>query len=93
MVEEQARHARLERGEVGAVTRDTRLNLGAVLLVVGSSRLDGFCRQFIRLRDAGGMLSDIFTQANSRFNNPVNLKRRHVANVQPTGRRLGKAVG
>jgi len=28
-----------------------------------------------KLRDAGGLLGEIFTQANSRFNNPVNLRR------------------
>jgi type I restriction enzyme M protein len=28
-----------------------------------------------KLRDAGGLLGEIFTQANARFNNPVNLRR------------------
>ena len=30
-----------------------------------------------KLRYAGGLLGDIFTQATSRFNNPVNLRRLH----------------
>ena len=30
---------------------------------------------FRKLREAGGLLADIFAQATPRFNNPVNLKR------------------
>src|ERR1035438_5133335 len=41
----------------------------------GTKLLDHYNEVLRKLRDAGGMLGDIFTQANSRFNNPVNLRR------------------
>jgi type I restriction enzyme M protein len=41
----------------------------------GTRLLDHYNEVLRKLRDAGGMLGDIFTQANSRFNNPVNLRR------------------
>src|SRR4029078_11503925 len=37
--------------------------------------LDHYSEILRALRDTGGLLGDIFTQANSRFNNPVNLHR------------------
>ena len=41
----------------------------------GTDLLDHYNETLRKLRDAGGLLGDIFTQANSRFNNPVNLRR------------------
>jgi type I restriction enzyme M protein len=41
----------------------------------GTKLLDHYNEVLRKLRDEGGMLGDIFTQANSRFNNPVNLRR------------------
>lgn len=41
----------------------------------GTKLLDHYNDTLRTLRDAGGLLGDIFTQANSRFNNPVNLRR------------------
>lgn len=41
----------------------------------GTKLLDHYNEVLRKLRDAGGILGDIFAQANSRFNNPVNLKR------------------
>jgi type I restriction enzyme M protein len=41
----------------------------------GTKLLDHYNEVLRKLRDGGGMLGDIFTQANSRFNNPVNLRR------------------
>jgi type I restriction enzyme M protein len=41
----------------------------------GTDLLDHYNETLRKLRDAGGMLGDIFTQATSRFNNPVNLRR------------------
>jgi type I restriction enzyme M protein len=41
----------------------------------GIDLLDHYNETLRKLRDAGGLLGEIFTQANSRFNNPVNLRR------------------
>ena len=41
----------------------------------GTDLLDHYNDTLRTLRDAGGLLGDIFTQANNRFNNPVNLRR------------------
>src|SRR5580658_1008818 len=41
----------------------------------GTDLLDHYNDTLRKLRDAGGMLGDIFTQATNRFTNPVNLKR------------------
>src|SRR5260370_4368655 len=41
----------------------------------GIDLLDHYNEVLRKLRDAGGLLGEIFTQANSRFNNPVNLRR------------------
>jgi type I restriction enzyme M protein len=41
----------------------------------GTKLLDHYNEVLRKLRDAGGLLGDIFTQANSRFSNPVNLRR------------------
>jgi type I restriction enzyme M protein len=41
----------------------------------GTELLDHYNETLRKLRDAGGLLGDIFTQATSRFNNPVNLRR------------------
>jgi type I restriction enzyme M protein len=41
----------------------------------GTELLDHYNEVLRKLRDAGGLLGDIFTQATSRFNNPVNLRR------------------
>lgn len=41
----------------------------------GTKLLDHYNEVLRKLRDAGGLLGDIFTQAGSRFNNPVNLRR------------------
>ncbi|HWR17717.1 MAG TPA: N-6 DNA methylase [Terriglobales bacterium] len=41
----------------------------------GTSLLDHYAEVLRKLRASGSLLSDIFTQANSRFNNPVNLRR------------------
>lgn len=41
----------------------------------GTQLLDHYNDCLRTLRDAGGLLGDIFTQANNRFNNPVNLRR------------------
>jgi type I restriction enzyme M protein len=40
----------------------------------GTKLLDHYSEALRKLRDAGGMLGDIFTQATPRFNNPVNLR-------------------
>jgi type I restriction enzyme M protein len=41
----------------------------------GTKLTDHYSEMLRKLRDAGGLLSAIFTQATSRFNNPVNLRR------------------
>ena len=41
----------------------------------GTELLDHYGEILRKLRDAGGLLGAIFTQATSRFNNPVNLRR------------------
>jgi type I restriction enzyme M protein len=41
----------------------------------GIDLLDHYNEVLRKLRDAGGLLGEIFTQATSRFNNPVNLRR------------------
>jgi len=41
----------------------------------GTELLDHYNETLRKLRDAGGLLGDTFTQATSRFNNPVNLRR------------------
>jgi type I restriction enzyme M protein len=41
----------------------------------GVELLDHYNEVLRKLRDAGGLLGEIFTQATSRFNNPVNLRR------------------
>jgi type I restriction enzyme M protein len=41
----------------------------------GTDLLDHYNDVLRTLRDAGGLLGEIFTQANARFNNPVNLRR------------------
>jgi len=41
----------------------------------GTELLDHYNEVLRKLRDAGGLLGEIFTQATSRFNNPVNLRR------------------
>jgi len=41
----------------------------------GTDLIDRYGEVLRTLRDAGGLLGDIFTQATSRFNNPVNLRR------------------
>ena len=41
----------------------------------GTELLDHYNETLRKLRDSGGLLGDIFTQATSRFNNPVNLRR------------------
>lgn len=41
----------------------------------GTELLDHYNEVLRKLRDAGDLLGDIFTQATSRFNNPVNLRR------------------
>jgi type I restriction enzyme M protein len=41
----------------------------------GSALTDHYVDILRKLRDAGGLLADIFAQATPRFNNPVNLKR------------------
>jgi type I restriction enzyme M protein len=41
----------------------------------GTALTDHYADILRRLRDAGGLLADIFAQATPRFNNPVNLKR------------------
>ncbi len=41
----------------------------------GTELLDHYNEVLRKLRDAGGLLGDIFTQATSRFQNPVNLRR------------------
>jgi len=41
----------------------------------GTELLDHYSETLRKLREAGGLLGDIFTQATSRFNNPVNLRR------------------
>src|SRR5438552_3002262 len=41
----------------------------------GTALTDHYADILRRLREAGGLLGDIFTQATPRFNNPVNLKR------------------
>jgi type I restriction enzyme M protein len=41
----------------------------------GTKLTDHYNEILRKLRDAGGLLGDIFTQAMSRFNNPVNLRR------------------
>src|SRR5437667_4502956 len=41
----------------------------------GTALTDHYADILRKLREAGGLLGDIFTQATPRFNNPVNLKR------------------
>ena len=41
----------------------------------GTALTDHYADILRKLREAGGLLTDIFTQATPRFNNPVNLKR------------------
>lgn len=41
----------------------------------GTQLTDHYSEVLRKLRDAGGLLGDIFAQATSRFNNPVNLRR------------------
>jgi type I restriction enzyme M protein len=41
----------------------------------GTALTDHYADILRKLREAGGLLADIFTQATPRFNNPVNLKR------------------
>jgi len=41
----------------------------------GTSLTDHYADILRKLREAGGLLADIFAQATPRFNNPVNLKR------------------
>ncbi len=41
----------------------------------GTALTDHYADTLRNLRDAGGLLGDIFAQSESRFNNPVNLKR------------------
>jgi ribosomal protein L25 (general stress protein Ctc) len=41
----------------------------------GTALTDHYADILRRLREAGGLLADIFAQATPRFNNPVNLKR------------------
>src|SRR3954470_17005950 len=41
----------------------------------GTSLTDHYADILRKLREAGGLLGDIFAQATPRFNNPVNLKR------------------
>lgn len=41
----------------------------------GTELTDHYSEVLRKLREAGGLLGDIFTQAMSRFNNPVNLRR------------------
>ena len=41
----------------------------------GTELLDHYTEILRKLRDAGGLLGAIFTQATSRFNNPVNLRK------------------
>ena len=41
----------------------------------GTALTDHYADTLRKLRDAGGLLGDIFAQSESRFNNPVNLKR------------------
>src|SRR5206468_11414524 len=41
----------------------------------GTALTDHYADILRRLREGGGLLGDIFTQATPRFNNPVNLKR------------------
>jgi len=41
----------------------------------GTALTDHYAGILRRLREAGGLLADIFAQATPRFNNPVNLKR------------------
>jgi type I restriction enzyme M protein len=41
----------------------------------GTALTDHYVEVLRKLREAGGLLADIFAQATPRFNNPVNLKR------------------
>jgi type I restriction enzyme M protein len=44
-------------------------------LLSGTALTDHYADVLRKLREAGGLLADIFAQATPRFNNPVNLKR------------------
>jgi type I restriction enzyme M protein len=41
----------------------------------GTALTDHYADVLRKLREAGGLLADIFAQSSPRFNNPVNLKR------------------
>ena len=60
-----------ERGAEVPATYDW----ASVKALSGTSLTDHYNETLRKLRDAGGMLGDIFTQATSRFSNPVNLRR------------------
>ena len=43
----------------------------------GMALTDHYADMLRKLREGGGLVADIFAQSVPRFNNPVNLKRRH----------------
>src|SRR5438046_5807871 len=52
----------------------------------GTQLTDHYADILRKLREAGGLLADIFAQATPRFNNPVNLKR-VIATIRPSARK------
>jgi type I restriction enzyme M protein len=52
-----------------------RLRLGKFEEPIEQRLTDHYADILRKLREAGGLLADIFAQATPRFNNPVNLKR------------------
>ena len=59
--------------------RDTKVpkdcNWAGMKELSGTALTDHYADILRKLREAGGLLADIFAQATPRFNNPVNLKR------------------
>jgi type I restriction enzyme M protein len=54
---------------------DSSYDWNSLIVLSGTDLLDHYNEVLRELRNSGGILGDIFTQAMPRFNNPVNLKK------------------
>lgn len=65
----------LKMAEERGATIPAKCDWKTLKALSGTALTDHYADILRKLREAGGLLADIFTQAVPRFNNPVNLKR------------------
>lgn len=65
----------LKMADEKGIEIDAQYDWNSLIELSGSDLLDHYTEVLRKLRESEGILGDIFTQAMSRFNNPVNLKK------------------